>query len=96
MEPCDNPNCGACYPGMGCHRELKPGVPRLNHTLLDHVDYNEEWEAKQARQDICPSRDDAQPHIFERDKEGTLRCALCLAPHPSQHVHRVDKSGVTP
>jgi hypothetical protein len=27
--------------------------------------------------DICPSRDDAQPHIFEGG-----RCALCLTPLP--------------
>jgi len=27
--------------GPVCCRELKPGVARENHTLLDHVDYNE-------------------------------------------------------
>ena len=45
--------------------------------------------------DICPSRDDAQPHIFDG-----ARCSLCLAPLPALRVHTDSElralMGITP
>jgi len=32
------------FDGPWCHRELRPGVKRERHTLLDHVDYDAEDE----------------------------------------------------
>ncbi len=38
--------------------------------------------------DICPSRDDAQPHIYNAERY----CVLCLAPSPSyqQRVYQAE------
>jgi hypothetical protein len=39
--------------------------------------------------DICPSRDDAQPHLWERG-----RCVLCLAPQPMAPPQTAEPSWV--
>lgn len=41
--------------------------------------------------DICPSRDDAQPHLWENG-----RCSLCLTPQPSRNKEQVYDEDIFP
>lgn len=63
-------------------RYVRRGMQGKIDTLNNQIQVNgcwweltDQWETKELEFDICPSRDNAQPHLFENGQ-----CTLCYSP----------------